>query len=66
MPTMDAAKRGSGQRIAVIPDDGRPAEDGRPWQWHCTLCDQVGWAPTFRSAQNSIDTHQTLQHREAP
>jgi len=35
MPTMDAGRRGSGQRIHVRPDTDTPAEDGRPWRIRC-------------------------------
>ena len=63
MPTMDAAKRGSGPSIAVIPESDRPVEDGRPWHWTCKECPAQGWHPTFRAAQNAIDVHQWLRHR---
>lgn len=64
-PSMDVGKRGSGQSIARIAGTDRPTDDGRPWRVTCILCGQVTWAPTFRAAQNQIDTHQRLHHEAA-
>lgn len=61
-PSMDRHKRAAGPSIAVIPDDDRPVDDGRPWRIRCTECERITWAETFRAAQNQIDTHQRLHH----
>ena len=65
-PAMNAAKRGSGQRLSIVPESDRPVDDGRPWRITCTLCGRTTWATTFRAAQNQIDTHQRIHHQETP